>query len=87
MEDINESQRAIKEHGIHLEHLPDGSLLARIGGGVNVLYDIAIVLVPVGEGAYEAKGLDKLPSKEQWKMLRTALVADGYEMKFRRLRK
>jgi len=80
--------QVIEEKRVHLDDLPNGSILARIGGeGDEKLYDNAIVLVPIGDKTYEAKGLVKPPTLKQRRKLRAAMRARGFEMKFRRFRR
>lgn len=83
----NQIVQVIKDEGVHLEDLPNGSILARIGGGEGLLYENAIVLVPVGGKVYEAKGLVKLPSLVQRRKLRDAMKAKGFTMKLTRVRR
>jgi len=66
---------------VHLEPLPDGSLLARIGGEdwqFGEPYEIMVVVTARDEDTCEIKGLDKLPTRSQWRKLQIALALKGY---------
>lgn len=64
-----------------LELLPDGSLLARIGGPNwkwGEPYEIMVVVVPMDEDAVEIRGLDKHPRGTHWDELERLLHESGY---------
>ena len=68
-------------NAVEIEPLPDGSMLARIGGPdwkYGEPYEIMVVVSPIDEDACEIKGLDKQPTAAQWHGLEAALSARGY---------
>jgi hypothetical protein len=75
---------------VSLDTLPDGSLLARIGGEgwkFGDPYEIMVVVVPLDEETVKIAGLDKRPNVEQWRKLEEALLARGFcYMEFDRIK-
>jgi len=74
---------------VDLEVLPDGCILARIGGAnwqFGEPYEIMVVVAPLDEDTCEIRGLDKAPTIGQWRGLEMALAGKGYKfLEFDRL--
>jgi hypothetical protein len=88
--EMSKRVEAIKEHGLDIEKLPDDSVMVRIkGDGDSLLFENSITLSPIpGQpSVYEPKGLVKLPTLNQRRMLRKALKVLGFKMKISRHRK
>ena len=75
---------------VHIEALPEPSYLIRVGGEgwkFGDPYEVCMVLVELGGGACEIRGLDKPIAPSHWKAIRAALKGRGYsQIHFVRMR-
>jgi len=67
----------------HLEKIPDGSFIMRIGGDgwcYGEPYELFVVLVDLGQGVAEVRGLDRPLLPSHWRAMSKCGLENGFTM-------